>query len=653
MSRWKENALLLIAAAAVVGLPLGLQSGPSAAYVSRPPIVINSNADFTPVGAGFGCECVANGTGMPFDPYVIEGWEVDASIAHGVFIQNTDASFVIRAVYVHSGGTVYDGIHLLAVQNGTIEDSTLSGNRDGIRAVGRNLTIANNTVSLNTDEGIFVGSAGGPPNANTVVGNTVTSNTWSGINLNDCSYVTVAGNVVRSNGAFGIWLWYSDHVNVTGNNASFNRNAGVSVGHSTDVFVSGNSLYRNLNGIGVGYGGRTTVANNTVASSDYSGIAFYTSNEVLVTGNTIVGNPSVGIGLDVDVTGARLDHNAFFANGVQADDRTGAGTAWDDGYPSGGNYWSDHAGADDCSGPLQDVCPDPDRIIDSSYVIDGNSQDRYPLVAPLEYVPPRAPRLVGATLTGGGLEDLTLAWSRASDEGLLGGTVAYRVLMSVGSALGPFMGIATVPANGSATYEYVCAACGHVPGDTDLRFFRIQSVDVWENAAVSGLGARYTKVVVAGMNLLTVPVRGSDPSLALILQTVWPAVASIRTYDGEDPGDPWKSFSAAKGGGDLVALPFGTAYWVDSSTPGQYTIAGLIEDSPSFALHTAWNLVSYASVMQEDMAASTVGLAVRRVETFDASSDPYRLRAVPPEEVLVWGEGYWVYVDADGLWSQG
>jgi len=46
--------------------------------------------------------------------------------------------------------------------------------------------------------------------------------------------------------------------------------------------------------------------------------------------------------------------------------------AWDDGYPSGGNYWSDYTGVD----------ADGDGIGDTPYVIDENNTDRYPLMNP-------------------------------------------------------------------------------------------------------------------------------------------------------------------------------------------------------------------------------------------------------------------------------
>jgi hypothetical protein len=84
-----------------------------------------------------------------------------------------------------------------------------------------------------------------------------------------------------------------------------------------------------------------------------------------------------------------LHHNRFVGSTLQAEDEGGPENAWDDGYPSGGNYWSDYIGPDVCSGPAQDVCPDPDGIGDAPYVIDSDSEDRYPLMLPFpDTLPP-------------------------------------------------------------------------------------------------------------------------------------------------------------------------------------------------------------------------------------------------------------------------
>ena len=57
---------------------------------------------------------------------------------------------------------------------------------------------------------------------------------------------------------------------------------------------------------------------------------------------------------------------------------------WDNGYPSGGNYWSDYVDKDEFSGPNQDQLGS-DGIGDKSYVIDANNTDSFPLVGPISF----------------------------------------------------------------------------------------------------------------------------------------------------------------------------------------------------------------------------------------------------------------------------
>jgi len=70
-------------------------------------------------------------------------------------------------------------------------------------------------------------------------------------------------------------------------------------------------------------------------------------------------------------------HNDFIENDKQVMDKEHA-NVWDDGYPSGGNYWSDYDGVDLYSGPYQNEAGS-DGIGDTPYVIDDVNQDRYPL----------------------------------------------------------------------------------------------------------------------------------------------------------------------------------------------------------------------------------------------------------------------------------
>jgi hypothetical protein len=68
----------------------------------------------------------------------------------------------------------------------------------------------------------------------------------------------------------------------------------------------------------------------------------------------------------------------------------GSDTCWDDGYPSGGNYWSDYAGIDNYSGANQDQ-PGSDGIGDIPYIIDPYHVDNYPLITPNQAPTPSPP----------------------------------------------------------------------------------------------------------------------------------------------------------------------------------------------------------------------------------------------------------------------
>ncbi len=90
----------------------------------------------------------------------------------------------------------------------------------------------------------------------------------------------------------------------------------------------------------------------------------------------------------LDSSGNLLYHNNFLNNTRQVFDLawTHPGIqpsidTWDNGYPSGGNYWSDYSGVDKKSGINQDR-HGSDGIGDTPYVIDENKQDNYPLIRP-------------------------------------------------------------------------------------------------------------------------------------------------------------------------------------------------------------------------------------------------------------------------------
>jgi len=205
--------------------------------------------------------------------------------------------------------------------------------------------------------------------------------------------ITVTNSRIIANGA-GIYLDYVDSCSITANTLHKNHVGVHALGNLT--LIRNNELTNNtlppreewLLGYepllvdldvfyyyGFGFGILLESANNTVCY------------------NTIESN-DCGLGTDLlyrRSTGNNIFHNNFINNTLQL--RLASNETWDDGYPAGGNYWSDYNGTDNYSGQAQDQIGS-DAIGDTPYQVGQwvyswrgyefiYQFDPYPLKAPI------------------------------------------------------------------------------------------------------------------------------------------------------------------------------------------------------------------------------------------------------------------------------
>jgi parallel beta-helix repeat protein len=195
----------------------------------------------------------------------------------------------------------------------------------------------------------------------------------------------IVNNTVDTNG-YNIRLENSDN-NTLENNSIVETiypgyGSGILLEYSNNNTLSNNAAWNGSSGIALSYfSENNTLINNTVVSNAY-GIQLYDSanNNTLI--NNTCENNYCGIQLFTSVhTSAdnnRVYHNNLVNNQVQD---TGS-NYWDNGYPSGGNYWSYYHGSDNYHGPNQNILGS-DGIGDTPENIPGGSnQDRYPLMNP-------------------------------------------------------------------------------------------------------------------------------------------------------------------------------------------------------------------------------------------------------------------------------
>lgn len=249
-----------------------------------------------------------------------------------------------------------------------------------------------------------------------------------GIRVARSESVDVYRNVLIEDGS-GIELASSNRINVTGN-VAWGNGLGISIDETTNVTMRANYLEERdsvllegrtlsqfathvigedntINGRAIVY--RKNCAPGTILdfSAESVGEAIVVNCPDVHVSGLFLANTQVGLVMAyvdggevtrnrfvrIDHGGADLTHSSHvvlhrnvFVDTRGSDD--GSTNRWNGAYPSGGNWWSEYSGRDECAGPEQDVCPNPDGIGDFPYLVDPWSetvQDRYPLMAPLNW----------------------------------------------------------------------------------------------------------------------------------------------------------------------------------------------------------------------------------------------------------------------------
>jgi len=170
--------------------------------------------------------------------------------------------------------------------------------------------------------------------------------------------ITISRCRIRNN-AYGIHFSGSSSSSIYGSNITANSKYGVLIN-----LLSTNNL----------------ASGNNVADNGYGFLLDYVSELNSIFLNNVVNN-QVGIAASLSSSN-QIFHNNFVNNTAQALVTSSALNTWDNGYPSGGNYWSDYNDTDVFSGPFQNETGS-DGILDHPYVIEAPDQDNYPLATPL------------------------------------------------------------------------------------------------------------------------------------------------------------------------------------------------------------------------------------------------------------------------------
>ena len=222
---------------------------------------------------------------------------------------------------------------------------------------------------------------------NITIRNMRITNFTDGISFSQSENCDITGNIMTKNG-YGIYTAYTSNFVISGNIAD-ESSVGFGLQDLLNSRVFGNTVTNNNHGIWLYSRCYDNVISGNIVNGNRYGISLGDAS-----GNSVFENDIMNglFGIDLAASSSNIIyHNNFVNNTNQAvissyPTPTPPADDWNEGYPSGGNYWSDFADDDVYRGVGQDESGS-DGIWDHPYVIDADNQDNYPLVEPWEVVP--------------------------------------------------------------------------------------------------------------------------------------------------------------------------------------------------------------------------------------------------------------------------
>ncbi|TET91933.1 MAG: hypothetical protein E3J35_00260 [Methanomassiliicoccales archaeon] len=388
-----------------------------------------------------------------------------------------------------------------------------------------------------------------------------------GVTLAYSLYNTITGVEASSNSRNGVFLRYSNNNDIVNNTVSHNGVYGIEIYRSNNNNITNIVASNNFDGLYMHVSDQNIVVNCSFSSNTRRGAFIYHSDSNTFAGNTFQANEENGLHLLLS-NGNSVYHNNLLNNLNESYDDSA--NSWDNGYPSGGNYWGDYNGTDTKNGVNQDLLGS-DGIGDIPYNITGGSnQDRYPLMNPLVVLPtvPSEPQNLQATA---GTQQISLSWSQPASDG--GSPVTnYRIYR--GNTSG-----------GEAFLVEVGNVLSYVDGglkDGQTHYYQVSAVNV------AGEGPKSNEADATTTISQTVP---SEPQKLLatpgnsLINLTW----NTPLFDGNSSITNYRIYRGTTSGGEVFFLEIGdvTTYTNTGLANGQtyyYQISavnGIGEGPPS------------------------------------------------------------------------
>ena len=288
-------------------------------------------------GAGHIIQGVKEGTGIYVEDvsYVTIKNLVISDFLYGIKLRNSSNNVITAVSFINCG------LFVAASHNNTVRSTTVNG---------KPLVYMEDSSGIVSGEG--VGQVILVDCHDVIVENVNIQNTTVGIEVYNSTNCIISNNVIK-NDKCGIYLWLSNNMYVI-NNTVENNDLGIILTRTNNSFIANNVIDRCNFAITLDLSSNNTICGNIIKDSRAWAMTIFKSSN-----NTIY-------------------HNNFINNSGLVNSGISSANKWDNGYPSGGNYWSDYKGED----------KDSDGIGDTPYTVVyfelcPDKVDRYPLMEPV------------------------------------------------------------------------------------------------------------------------------------------------------------------------------------------------------------------------------------------------------------------------------
>ncbi len=169
----------------------------------------------------------------------------------------------------------------------------------------------------------------------------------------------------------------------------------------------------------------------------------------------------------------------------------------------------------------------------------------------------------------------------------------------------------------------------------------------------------YNIALAEDWNLMSLPLIPDTPAIGTILASISENVDVIWGYDPvNSPADPWAMYVPGVIEDDLTQMVDGMGYWVYMTGSATLTISGIEMPEPpttppTYEVASGWNLMGVKDVALEGIAydeyLTSISDDYSVIWGYDPETGYFNIHPLDEEAVLSPGQGYWLWMDVDGI----